>query len=162
MLSTGFQQKNVGFTGVCLVLLKTGPLLKTMLKTFELLTFSTIFPKIFLCLLKNVEIVIILNIRENAFMKQQVLKALANPARIFYVPYSLAVLNFAVLFLGFVIIFVIGTLMKRSVEPLWFLGAVILSHSILAFYSKREPQLAQIIVAKVRLFKQKIPRRLIS
>ena len=40
-------------------------------------------------------------------MRQQVLKALANPARIFYVPYTLAVINFAVQFIVFIIVFIV-------------------------------------------------------
>ena len=39
-------------------------------------------------------------------MKQQVLKALANPAHIFYVPYSLAVLNFVIQFLIWIVLFI--------------------------------------------------------
>jgi len=35
-------------------------------------------------------------------------------------------------------------------------------HMILAVFSKREPQLAQIISAKIKLLKEKIPRRLVS
>lgn len=97
-------------------------------------------------------------------MKQQVLKALANPARIFYVPYSLAVINFAILFLIFVVIFVISLIMRLTnpISPMWFLLTLIMVHMILAAYSKREPQLAQIISAKIRLLKEKIPRRLVS
>lgn len=97
-------------------------------------------------------------------MKQQVLKALANPARIFYVPYSLAVMNFAVLFIIFVVVFVASLILNPTnpINPMWFLLALIGTHMILAAYSKREPQLAQIISAKIRLFKEKIPRRLVS
>lgn len=97
-------------------------------------------------------------------MKQQVLKALANPARIFYVPYSLAVMNFAILFIIFVGIFVVSLIInpKNPISPMWFLLALIAVHAILAAYSKREPQLAQIISAKIRLLKEKIPRRLVS
>lgn len=97
-------------------------------------------------------------------MKQQVLKALANPARIFYVPYSLAVMNFAILFMIFVVVFVISMILnpKDPISPMWFLLALIAVHSVLAIYSKREPQLAQIISAKIRLLKEKIPRRLVS
>ncbi len=97
-------------------------------------------------------------------MKQQVLKALANPARIFYVPYSLAVMNFAFLFILFVVVFVASLILnpKNPINPMWFLLVLIGTHSILAVYSKREPQLAQIISAKIRLFKEKIPRRLVS
>lgn len=98
-------------------------------------------------------------------MKQQVLKALANPARIFYVPYSLAVLNFAVLFIIYIVLFIASLILtkgKDPVPPLYFLLAVIGTHMFFAAYSKKEPQLAQIISAKIRLFKEKIPRRLVS
>ncbi len=96
-------------------------------------------------------------------MKQQVLKALANPSRIFYVPYSLAVLNFAIQFIIFIIVFVVDLLIRGTdtqVSPLYFLLSVILVHSILAIYSKRDPQIGQIITAKIQLLKKKIPNRL--
>ncbi len=96
-------------------------------------------------------------------MKQKVLKALANPARIFYVPYSLAVINFAFQFIIFIIIFVISLIIFRAdsqVDPLFFLISVCVVHMFLAVFSKKEPQLGQIISAKLRLFKKKIPRRL--
>ncbi len=98
-------------------------------------------------------------------MKQQVLKALANPARIFYVPYSLAVMNFALLFIIFVFIFVFSLIVTKGqdpISPMWFLLVLIGVHAILAAFSKREPQLAQIISAKIKLLKEKIPRRLVS
>ena len=101
-------------------------------------------------------------------MKQQVLKALANPARIFFVPYSLALLNFVVQFVLFVVIF-IGSLtlnsvadgtFETSVNPLWFLISVITIHLVLMGWSRREPQLAQIITAKLRLVRHKVPKDL--
>ena len=98
-------------------------------------------------------------------MKQQVLKALANPARIFYVPYNLAVINFVVQFLVFIAFFVISLITsggKMSINPLYFLLSVIVVHSILVVYSKKDPQLGQIIVAKIQLFKQKIPGKLVA
>ncbi len=98
-------------------------------------------------------------------MRQQVLKALANPARIFYVPYNIAVINFTIQFLIFVAIFVavlIVTKLEVAISPLYFLISVIIVHSILAVYSKRDPQLGQIVAAKIQLFKQKIPRRLVA
>ena len=115
--------------------------------------------------MKTVEIVIILATERelNPKMKQQVLKALANPARIFYVPYSLAVINFAIQFIVFIVLFVIGLVLYGAdswVDPLYFLVSVCVVHMILAFYSKKEPQLGQIISAKIQLFKQKIPGRL--
>lgn len=96
-------------------------------------------------------------------MKQQVLKALANPARIFYVPYSLAVINFVVQFVAFIIIFVVGLVVwKIDISPLWFLLSVILVHFILMGISRKDPQIGQMISAKIQLIKHKIPKRLIS
>ena len=96
-------------------------------------------------------------------MKQQVLKALANPARIFYVPYSLAVINFAVQFIIFIIIFVAGLIIggiNTFIDPLYFLISVVVVHMILAAFSKRDPQLGQIISAKIQLLKKRVPGKL--
>ncbi len=96
-------------------------------------------------------------------MKQQVLKALANPAHIFYVPYSLAVLNFIIQFLIWVVLFVASLIITKGenpVNPMFFLLSVIIVHSIMAIYSKRDPQIGQIIMAKIQLFKRKIPGKL--
>ena len=134
-----------------------------MLKKIQFLTFLTIFRVCFFCLLKIVEIVIIHLSGEK--MKQQVLKALANPARIFYVPYNLAVINFAVQFIVFIVFFIISLVVTKghnTINPLYFLISVIVVHSILAVYSKRDPQLGQMVVAKIQLFKHKIPRRLVA
>ncbi len=101
-------------------------------------------------------------------MKQQVLKALANPARIFYVPYTLAVINFALQFIIFIAIFIVGltvgglTGIAGEINPLYFLLSVIGVHILLAGISKTEPQLGQIISAKIQLFRARIPKRLIS
>ncbi len=94
-------------------------------------------------------------------MKQQVLKALANPPRIFYVPYSLAVINFVVQFVVFIIIYVAGLVFfEFDIPPVLFLLSVIFVHMILAVYSKKDPQIGQILLSKIQLFKNKIPRRL--
>ena len=96
-------------------------------------------------------------------MKQQVLKALANPALIFYVPYSLAVLNFAIQFIIFMVIFFVSLVLTKgndAVPPLYFLISVVVVHSIIAVFAKRDPQLGQIVSAKVQLFKKKIPGKL--
>lgn len=94
-------------------------------------------------------------------MKQQVLKALANPPRIFYVPYSLAVLNFVVQFIVFIAIYVVSLVFfNYDIPPLIFLFSVLGVHMILAVYSKSDPQIGQILSAKMQLFKRKIPRRL--
>ena len=94
-------------------------------------------------------------------MKQQVLKALANPPRIFYVPYMLAVINFVVQFLAFVVIYLVAFFVFRvNIEPLIFLLSVIIVHLIMAAFSRRDPQLGQIIAAKIQLLKRKIPGRL--
>ena len=94
-------------------------------------------------------------------MRQQVLKALANPPRIFYVPYSLAVLNFIVQFIVFVAIYVICfVFFGYDIPPLIFLGSVVVVHLLLAVYSKVDPQIGQILSAKLSLLKHRIPRRL--
>ncbi len=94
-------------------------------------------------------------------MKQQVLKALANPARIFYVPYMLAVINFAVQFIIFMALFMIRLIaFGEPISPMYFMISVIVVHSVLAIYSRRDPQLGQIIASKIQLIKHKIPRRL--
>ena len=61
-------------------------------------------------MLKIVEIGIIQLPKGKNVMKQQVLKVLANPARIFYVPYNLAVFNFAVQFFLFFGLFIVRVL----------------------------------------------------
>lgn len=94
-------------------------------------------------------------------MKQQVLKALANPPRIFYVPYFLAVLNFVVQFVVFIVLYVVGLVFfDFDIPPLIFLLSVIFVHMLLAVYSKKDPQIGQILLSKIQLFKNKIPRRL--
>ena len=45
--------------------------------------------------------------------------------------------------------------------PLAFLGCLTLSHSILGIYSKKDPQIAQIILANLKMLKNKIPRKLV-
>ena len=98
-------------------------------------------------------------------MKQQVLKALANPARIFYVPYNLAVLNFVLQFIVFIILFVIDLIINKTdgkITPLYFLISVLLVHFILAVFCKRDPQLGQIITSKIQLLKKRIPGRLVA
>ena len=94
-------------------------------------------------------------------MKQQVLKALANPAQIFYVPYTLAVLNFLIQFIGFVVIFTVTLVFTgKDINPLGFLLSVIGVHMFMAIFSKRDPQIGQIVMAKFQLLKNKIPRKL--
>jgi len=99
-------------------------------------------------------------------MKQQVLKALANPSHLFFVPYSLAVLNFMVQFIVFIILYVVGIFVlgvenvNKYLNPLYFLISVVVVHMILAHFSKRDPQLGQILIAKIRMIKDRIPRRL--
>lgn len=95
-------------------------------------------------------------------MRQQVLKALANPARIFYVPYNLAILNFVVQFLVYVVIFVVGvsTTGEMPIDPLYFMLSVFLVHFILMVYSKREPQMMQMLLAKINMLRKRVPKAL--
>ena len=94
-------------------------------------------------------------------MKQQVLKALANPAHIFYVPYSLAITNFLVQFIVFIVIFIARLIITgKETNPLFFLLSVILVHSFLIMLSKKDQQFGQIIKARLQLFSKKIPRKM--
>ncbi len=99
-------------------------------------------------------------------MKQQVLKALANPSHLFYVPYTLAVLNFMIQFIIFTVLFIIGIFVLGTdkvndyLNPLYFLISVVIVHMILATFSKRDAQLGQILIAKIKMIKDRIPRRL--
>ena len=96
-------------------------------------------------------------------MRQQVLKALANPAHIFYVPYSLAIINFAIQFIIFMVVFIVVLILskgKDTFNPMYFIISVIVVHSIIAIFSKRDPQLGQIVTAKLQLLKRKIPGKL--
>ena len=49
-----------------------------------------------------------------------------------------------------------------KITPLYFLLSVMIVHSILAVFSKRDPQLGQIIASKIQLFKRKIPGKLVA
>ena len=94
-------------------------------------------------------------------MRQQVLKALANPPRIFYVPYSLAVINFVVQFVAFIAIYVVCLVFfDYDISPVIFLLSVMFVHMVLAIYSRRDPQIGQILSARIQLFKHKVPQRL--
>lgn len=115
-------------------------------------------------MLKTVEIVIILasggDFIQNATASTE---SISKSGAYIYVPYTLAVINFAVQFIVFIIVFIAGLIAYGAeswVNPLYFLISVCLVHIILAAFSKREPQLGQIISAKLQLFKKKIPGRL--
>jgi len=97
-------------------------------------------------------------------LKQKVLKALANPPRIFYVPYSLAILNFIILFMLFIVAILCFLLITGNIPtllPLIFIGILCLTHSILGIYSKKDSQIAQLIFSSFFLFKNKVPRKLV-
>lgn len=69
-------------------------------------------------------------------------------------------------FIVFTILYIIGIFILKIdkvntyLNPLYFLASVIIVHMILATFSKRDAQLGQILVAKIKMFKNKIPRRL--
>lgn len=98
-------------------------------------------------------------------MRQKVLKALANPPRIFYVPYTLALINFFIWFMVFVLSMVVFLIIPPHDIPMWlplaFLGILSLCHTILGFYSRQDSQISQLIFSYARIIKNKIPRRLV-
>ena len=98
-------------------------------------------------------------------MRVPILKALANPARIFFVPYNLAVLNFIVLFFIYITAFVSVMILtddRIAINPLYFMLALIGTHSLIAAWSKKEPFLSQIFMARLALFRKKIPDALMA
>ncbi|MBO4480438.1 MAG: VirB3 family type IV secretion system protein [Alphaproteobacteria bacterium] len=99
-------------------------------------------------------------------MRQQVLKALANPSLLFGVPYTLAVLNFMVQFTVFIVLYVVGLtffnadFVNKYFNPLYFLISVCLIHMLFARFTKNDSQIGQVLIAKIKMMKNKIPRRL--
>jgi hypothetical protein len=51
-------------------------------------------------------------------------------------------------------------LFGKDLNPLIFMASLALVHSILAIFSKKDPQLGQIISAKLNLLTKKIPGKL--
>ena len=94
------------------------------------------------------------------------LKALANPSLLFGVPYTLAVLNFMVQFGVFITLYIVGLLVLGAdivntyLNPLYFLLSVCLVHMIFAHFTKSDVQLGQVLIAKIKMMKNKVPRRL--
>jgi len=96
-------------------------------------------------------------------VKIPVLKALANPAYIFFVPYNLAVFNFMIHLMGYVFLF-FGSLILTGgriiINPLYFAISLIAVHMILAGFSKKEPFILRIFMARINLFKKRVPKDL--
>jgi len=98
-------------------------------------------------------------------MKIPVLKALANPAHIFFVPYNLAVFNFMVHLMLYVVLFFGGLIISAGrivVNPLYFAISLIAVHMILAGMSKKEPFILRIFMARFKLFRMRVPKELWS
>ena len=99
-------------------------------------------------------------------MRQQVLKPLANPSLVFGVPYTLAVLNFMVQFIVFIVLYVTSLSVfgaeftNNYLNPLYFLISVFAVHMLFAQFTKKDSQLGQVLIAKIKMMRNKIPRRL--
>jgi hypothetical protein len=65
----------------------------------------------------------------------------------------------------FVLAIVIFTALPPHDIPMWlplvFLGILSLCHTILAFYSKQDPQISQLIFSSLKIIKNRIPRKLV-
>ena len=135
-----------------------------MLKKQHFFIFLTIF-KIFTFILVEKSWNCYNNPQGEWILRQKVLKALANPPRIFYVPYNLAILNFLFWFLLFVICMIISFFIPPHNPPSWlpiaFLILLFISHTLFGFFSKKDSQIAQLILSKMAIFKNKIPRKLV-
>ena len=99
-------------------------------------------------------------------MKQKVLKALANPPRIFYVPYTLAMLNFFLCFFVFIVLMIIFMVINKGIIPTYlplvFLGVLSFTHTILGIFSRKDTQISQLIFSSFYLFRKRIPGKLVS
>jgi len=96
-------------------------------------------------------------------MKILVVKELANPAYIFFVPYKLAMFNFIVHLMLYIFLFFGGLIISNGrivVNPLYFAISLILIHLFMAGMSKKEPFLLRIFMARLKLFRMRIPKRL--
>jgi len=81
------------------------------------------------------------------------------------VPYTLALINFVFWFIIFVVVMLVTLILPPHNIPMWlplaFLGVLSLVHTILGIYSKKDSQISQIIFSTLKIFKNKIPRRLV-
>ena len=96
-------------------------------------------------------------------MKILVLKGLASPAYIFFVPYNLAVFNFMVHLIAYVFLFFGGLIVSSGqivINPLYFAVSLITIHMVLAGFSKKEPFILRIAMARFKLFKKRVPKEL--
>ena len=103
-------------------------------------------------------------------MKIPVLKALASPVYIFFVPYNLAVFNFMLHLIAYVFLFFGALILTGAggidntivINPLYFAISLIAIHTILAGFSKKEPFILRIFMAKLNLFKKRVPKELLA
>ncbi len=77
-------------------------------------------------------------------MKEELLKSVAQPVKVFYVPFSLFMLNFAinlVLMLFFVIL-------GKGIYILWLVFLFMILHLVFIIVGKKEPHIDSIIRAR--------------
>lgn len=85
-------------------------------------------------------------------MRINVIKSLANPIKIFNVPYALAIFNFIIQFIIYMSVFIFFMTISKGnilINPLYFLCSIIIVHIIFIRFSKKEDHLFNIIVAKI-------------
>jgi type IV secretory pathway TrbD component len=92
-------------------------------------------------------------------MRIPVQKAITNPLKILGAPYGLAMVNFIVFFIIFVLSIIV---FEGDIQPVYFLIPFVLAHYILARMGNLEPQLGRIVSARLKLITIKVPKNLIS
>ncbi|MCL2629082.1 MAG: VirB3 family type IV secretion system protein [Alphaproteobacteria bacterium] len=92
-------------------------------------------------------------------MRVPIQKAVTNPLRILGVPYGLAMVNFIVFFILFAVSLIIS---MGEMNPLFFIIPFVISHYVLAYISKNEPQMGQILSSKLKIFLMRVPKNLIG
>ncbi len=76
-------------------------------------------------------------------MREPILKAVAMPPKIFWVPLVPAIVNFASQ-MGFGMVLVV----TFHINPLWLIPTILLGHITLAAYAWREPHLSNMMMTK--------------
>lgn len=74
-------------------------------------------------------------------MREPVLKAVAMPPRIFWAPMFPAIVNFAMQ-AGIMVVLVVVI----HLNPIYFIGSILIGHIIIAAYSYKEPHLSNMML----------------
>ena len=75
-------------------------------------------------------------------MRVDTLKSVAMPPRLFWAPFIIAAINGVIQ-----LVFMIVTLVLVQLNPLWWVGSIVITHTVLIGYGAKEPHLSKIFVS---------------